>query len=181
MPRSATPTGGLSPEKVLLGLLNQQPAHGYELQHRLSAELDQLWHLAPSQVYATLDRLENRGLIAGRDQSPAGGPRRRQYHLTAAGREVFEVWLMAPTAVSVRTIRIEFTTRLYLAHAISPELARRLLAEQQAASQASLQTLEARLLALAASRPFNRLALLLRVQTLRGILGWLTACDTALA
>jgi DNA-binding PadR family transcriptional regulator len=161
--------------------LSQRPAHGYELQHRLATELDQLWHLAPSQVYATLDRLEKRKSIAGRDLTPAGAPRRREYHLTEAGHREFEAWLLAQTAVSVRAIRIEFTTRLYLAQARSPTLARQLLAQQRTAVEASLRQHEALLPALAAGQPFNRLALLLRVQTLRGILDWLAACELTLA
>jgi DNA-binding PadR family transcriptional regulator len=180
MPRRAAPSGGLSPEKVLLGLLRQRSAHGYELQHRLSVELGQLWHLAPSQIYATLDRLEQRGLIAGRDLRAAGAPPRREYRLTEPGRREFESWLKAPTAVTVRAIRIEFTTRLYLAQTQSPELAQRLLAEQRTAVLECLHQHEALLAALPAAEPFNRLALLLRVQTLRGILDWLADCEKAL-
>ena len=39
-----TQAAALSPEYVLLGFLNQQPAHGYDLHERIEAELGQIWH-----------------------------------------------------------------------------------------------------------------------------------------
>jgi len=40
-----TQAAALSPEYVLLGFLNQQPAHGYELHQRIEAQLGQIWHI----------------------------------------------------------------------------------------------------------------------------------------
>jgi DNA-binding PadR family transcriptional regulator len=179
-PTHTLPAGDLSPEKVLLGLLSQRPTHGYALHHRLTTELGQLWHLSPSQVYATLARLEKRELIAGRDLAPAGAPRRREYALTEAGRRELQAWLETQTAVSMRAIRIEFTTRLYLAQAVSPSLARRLVAEQRNAVAASRERCQALLTDLADGQPINRLALRLRQRALDSILDWLAECEATL-
>jgi len=61
-------TRSLSPEFALLGLLEQRPAHGYELHQRLYAELGYLWHISLSQAYNILKRLEAQGFIQGAPQ-----------------------------------------------------------------------------------------------------------------
>ena len=55
----------LSPEYALLGLLDLQPMHGYELHQRLTKELGQIWHVSLSQAYNILKRLEHKNLIYG--------------------------------------------------------------------------------------------------------------------
>jgi hypothetical protein len=45
-----TQAAALSPEYVLLGFLNQQPAHGYDLHERMEAELGQIWHISLNTV-----------------------------------------------------------------------------------------------------------------------------------
>ena len=60
-----TPTP-LTIEWSLLGLLRQQPMHGYELHQMLSTAegLGLIWHLKQSQLYALLERLEERGYLS---------------------------------------------------------------------------------------------------------------------
>ncbi len=166
----------LSPEQVLLGLLNQRPAHGYELNQRLQADLGQVWRLGLNQTYAILGRLEERGFIQCLDAAPASQARRRRYALTESGRARFERWLGTPTPATVRAVRVEFTTRLYFAAALSPELAGRLLEEQVADTRRSCDRLTATLAALPEAEVFNRLGLRLRVRTMVSLLDWLEEC-----
>lgn len=168
----------LSPEQVLLGFLSQRPAHGYELHQRLEADLGQVWRLGLNQMYSILNRLEDRGFIQSTDSLPA--PRRRRFELTEAGRARFERWLNTPTPATVRAVRVEFTTRLYFATAIGPELAARLLDEQGVEIQRSLDRLGAVLRALPTGQAFNRLGLRLRVRTLTSLADWLEECRLVL-
>ena len=56
-----TQAAAVSPEYVLLGLLNLQPAHGYALHERITQELGTIWHISLSQTYSLLNRLESQG------------------------------------------------------------------------------------------------------------------------
>jgi DNA-binding PadR family transcriptional regulator len=82
---------------TLLGLLEPEPSHGYELKH----EYDTLFgaggkHLSFGQVYGTLSRLERDGHIAVDGAVPGEGPERKRYVITMSGVEQLESWLAAP-------------------------------------------------------------------------------------
>ena len=69
----------------LLLLLLEQPAHGYEL-------LERLRPLGPGRddpgaLYRALRALEREGFVQSTWEASSGGPDRRVYELTRAGRE----------------------------------------------------------------------------------------------
>jgi len=172
--------GSVSPEYSLLGFLSQDPAHGYELHQKLTAELGQVWHLSQSQIYSILNRLEGKGLIEGKLQEQEKLPAKRLYKLTDAGRARFEEWLSESSRPSVRVIRIEFITRLYFAYARDPDMALRLVEAQIADTQARLQQLEVKQSSKPLDQMFNQLGLDLRIRQLHSILDWLIACQDVL-
>src|SRR3954466_5530469 len=66
-------------ELAVLGLLADQPRHGYELKKRLSETLGPLWGISFGSLYPALRRLERSGAIHEVDDAAdaAGvGPRR---------------------------------------------------------------------------------------------------------
>ena len=71
-------------EIVVLSLLEGEDLHGYELVRRI----DDRSGGALTFNFASLYRLEERGLIRGRWVERAGQRRRRYYRITASGREV---------------------------------------------------------------------------------------------
>ena len=74
-------------EVVVLGLLAEEPMHGYDLLERFRARSMGFWvEVGKASVYQTLHRLEARGLITGRAQDGREGPDRRVYRITRAGR-----------------------------------------------------------------------------------------------
>jgi DNA-binding PadR family transcriptional regulator len=74
-------------EVVVLGLLAEEPMHGYDLLERFRARSMGFWvEVGKASVYQTLHRLESRGLIAGRPQDGREGPDRRVFRITRAGR-----------------------------------------------------------------------------------------------
>ncbi len=175
-----TQAAALSPEYVLLGFLNQQPAHGYDLHERIEAELGQIWHISLSQTYNILNRLETQGYITGVMQEQEKLPARKRFRLTAAGRRRFKDWLTAATEPSTRAIRVEFITRLYFARAMSPAAARTVIDQQIASTQEGLVHLQTLLDELPPDQTFNRLGLEFRVQQLTSVIGWLVASKTKL-
>jgi DNA-binding PadR family transcriptional regulator len=58
-------------ELAILGLLKEQPLHGYELKKRLGDTLGFLWGVSYGSLYPALRRLERAG--ANRDRGLGGG------------------------------------------------------------------------------------------------------------
>jgi len=50
-------------ELAVLGLLSEQPRHGYDLKKRLSETLGPLWGISFGSLYPALRRLERSGAI----------------------------------------------------------------------------------------------------------------------
>lgn len=169
-----------SPEFALLGLLAQQPAHGYELHQRLAENLGQIWHISQSQTYSILNRLEARGLIEGLLQKQDKLPARKQFHLTPKGQQRLLNWLYTTSRSSVHAIRVEFLTRLYFVQAIAPERLRKIIAEQEDEIRVGLDRLQKIRSDLPPDQVFNILGLDLRIQQLESLLDWLDDCRSAI-
>ena len=58
-------------ELAVLGLLAEQPRHGYELKKRLSETLGPLWGISFGSLYPALRRLERQGAIEEVDETAA--------------------------------------------------------------------------------------------------------------
>lgn len=170
----------LSPEYAFLGFLTQRPAHGYELHQRLTTELGQVWHASVSQTYNILNRLERQRFIAGTVQEQTKRPDRTRFRLTATGRRRFNTWLHAVAPGQGRAVRLEFTTRLYFANMLQPELAPEIFEAQAAEIRARLAQLEPALANLPAEQVLNRQSLRLRIRQLNVLLEWLDECKVAL-
>ncbi len=81
-------------QEVVLALLSKEPSHGYELRARIERSLGPLAEgFNAGQMYVTLGRLEQSGLVTSKREATAERPERRIYELTAAGRERIEEWL----------------------------------------------------------------------------------------
>ena len=76
----------MSVSRVLLGVLAEGPAHGYDLKHAHDDRFPGARPLAFGQVYAALAKLEKDGLVEIVETGREAGPDRMTYALTAAGR-----------------------------------------------------------------------------------------------
>lgn len=82
---------------TLLGLLEAEPSHGYELKREYdSLFADNGRPLSFGQLYGTLSRLERDGQIVVHDTESAGGPDRKRYAITPTGVSQLEDWLTKP-------------------------------------------------------------------------------------
>jgi DNA-binding PadR family transcriptional regulator len=78
----------------ILGLLSDEPLHGYQVKQSFEDLLGGTWEVNIGQVYQTLQRLERDGLVqATGDRGDRG---RQAYGVTTAGREAFAEWLGDP-------------------------------------------------------------------------------------
>lgn len=86
----------MSLPNALLALLVVEPMTGYDLHKKFESSVGHVWHAPDSQIYPALKRMEANGLLEGEDIP--WGPRgtKRQYHVTAAGREAFTSWMNTP-------------------------------------------------------------------------------------
>ena len=75
-------------ELVVLALLDEEPRHGYELVRVIDERSGGALTFNFASLYATLYKLEERGLILGRWVEQAGQRRRRYYKLTPAGAKI---------------------------------------------------------------------------------------------
>ncbi len=70
---------------MLLGLLEDEPKHGYELKREYDERFGPGRELAFGQVYATLSRLLKNGLVVVDAVEPGAGPERKRYAITEFG------------------------------------------------------------------------------------------------
>ena len=83
---------------AILGLLDREPKHGYDLKRDYDAYFSRGRPLPFGQVYATLSRLARDGkAIAGEAESGAG-PDRKRYSITEVGKSDIDAWLAEPIA-----------------------------------------------------------------------------------
>lgn len=77
-----------SADLLILALVDEQALHGYDIARHIEVRSDGTLHFTLASLYATLYRLEERGLIRGRWVEKAGQRRRRYYRITEDGRTV---------------------------------------------------------------------------------------------
>jgi DNA-binding PadR family transcriptional regulator len=87
----------MSVPMTLLGLLEREPSHGYDLKRDYDTYFGRGRPLRYSQVYATLGRLTRDGKAVPGPAEQGAGPERRRYVITDAGITDVEEWLSEPT------------------------------------------------------------------------------------
>jgi DNA-binding PadR family transcriptional regulator len=81
---------------TLLGLLERQPSHGYDLKRDYDAYFGRGKPLPFGQVYATLSRLARDGKVVMSEVGPGEGPDRKRYVITERGATEVDTWLVEP-------------------------------------------------------------------------------------
>ncbi len=87
---------GVTVPLTLLGLLEREPSHGYDLKRDYDTYFGRGKPLPFGQVYATLGRLARDGKVTGWDAEPGAGPDRKRYAITEIGAREFDTWLAEP-------------------------------------------------------------------------------------
>lgn len=130
----------MSVRNALLGLLAQRPRHGYELHAAFEAIIGgmQNWDVKPAQIYTTLARLEDSGLVGEEAVEQDGGPEKRVYAITPMGREALGEWFAS--GVDAELQRDEFFIKLMLALATGEASPYRVIQSQRVALYQELHT-----------------------------------------
>jgi len=83
------PTRKASLELALLGLIAEVPGvSGYDIMKIFDLSMAHYWHAHPTQIYPTLERMEEFGLIKRRNVVQRKFPNKRLYTITAAGERL---------------------------------------------------------------------------------------------
>ena len=81
---------------ALLGLLEREPSHGYDLKRDYDAFFGRGKPLPFGQVYSTLARLARDGKVLAGESEPGAGPDRKRYVITEQGATEVDTWLAEP-------------------------------------------------------------------------------------
>ena len=91
------PTRKASLELALLGLIAEVPGvSGYDIMKIFDLSMAHYWHAHPTQIYPTLDRMEEFGLIKRRNVVQRNRPNKRLYTITSSGERALIDWLESP-------------------------------------------------------------------------------------
>jgi DNA-binding PadR family transcriptional regulator len=166
-----------TPDETLLGLLMQQPQHGYQLLETFQdvSALGRVWKLSTSQLYAVLKRLQAQGFIIGEEAYSADAPPRMVYHITESGKALVMAWLAEEhPSPSVRRVRVEFLSRLYVARILNLSSANILHSQKTTCEHKYQQLIAQHQLT---ENTIGDLALEFEIAQLEAILGWITQME----
>src|SRR5258706_2418097 len=159
----------------ILGLISEEPLHGYEVKTRFEAMLGGTWEVNIGQVYSTLQRLERDELVEAVGERGDRG--RLAYQVTDAGRAELQRWLSEPDAAP-QEIHDELFVKLMLIRRLANGNLEGLIARQRRVYLQRLRDLaELERRARAEQRP-DLLLLLLKGAVIHteADIKWLDAC-----
>jgi PadR family transcriptional regulator AphA len=171
-------------EYAILGLLAEQPMHGYELFQRFQNEvLGQIVRIEMSQLYAFLKKLERLALVEADLEYQGIRPPRKVYRLTRQGCELLQNWLTTPVE-RPRDIRIFFLSKLYFVQRQLPAQLERVIEQEIETCTHFLSSLEAQRrgpLSIREQTAFDQVVLASRIYQTRALLSWLQELQTEFA
>lgn len=128
-------------KNILLGALNYQPLTGYQMKQFIEHSAGHFWYAQISQVYRTLGKLEEDGLVTSEIEEQESRPDKRIYSITEAGQQVLRSWLAKPMT-HITPSKDELLARLFFSAQLDKEdiltqlrIQRSLYAEQLAVFQ----------------------------------------------
>jgi DNA-binding PadR family transcriptional regulator len=128
-------------ELPILGLLKEEPMHGYQLSRELGDAFGGSWRVSYGSLYPTLRRLERAGAVETvKSDEPAGGRRKKVYRITDLGEEMF-LDLLQGTPHDNASEDTRFRVRLAFFRYLPPEARIRLLERRRATLQDQLGTI----------------------------------------
>lgn len=122
---------------AVLGMVGLGARSGYEIRRAAERSVRFFWALGPPQIYAELKRLEEAGLVDGRDDA-RGGRARRTFEPTEAGREALQAWLADDAGRGALELRDPELLRLFFADAADGDTAAELVAGMRERSRLAL-------------------------------------------
>lgn len=145
----------------------------YDIVQLAERSIANFWTIAKSQVYGELARLEELGLVKGKEVAQRGLPDKRLYEITAAGRRALKGWLESPGYDDDR-FRSGFLVKWFFAGSMDPAKRAELLAQYRSRAQAGVHGLQNAVDSLAAipEAEYMRDTALLGLMVTRAVVEW---------
>jgi PadR family transcriptional regulator AphA len=83
----------VSLKHVILVVLKDQPASGYELNQVFAGELGLFWNTSHQAVYRALASMDKEDLVGFVAHEQSGKPDKKTYQITSQGEQVLQQWL----------------------------------------------------------------------------------------
>lgn len=172
-------------ETAVLGLLAEEPMHGYDLLERYRDRSMGFWtELSRASVYQVLKRLEREGLISGKAQEGREGPDRRVFRITRQGRDRLAS-AVAESAAALAPTESPAAMALGFAHVVPASVAKGAADSRERTVRGLLDAVRAELARTASSRDPGRSVSTAMLHQQEGLaeaeLAWLATYRTALA
>jgi PadR family transcriptional regulator AphA len=119
---------------AVLGVLAAGPTHGFAVSKALAAggDLGRVWTVTRPQVYRSIDRLVDLGLLEAGEREPGdAGPQRTILALTPTGRARLRRWAAQPVA-HLRDVRSELLLKLLLGERLGVDRGALVAAQREA-------------------------------------------------
>ena len=164
-------------EYILLGLIQEQPAHGYALYEQIlsTPELSLIWQVKRSKLYYLLEKLESEGLLSVTVSSQGPYPDRKIYQLTSTGKKALEDWMNSPVLTS-RYVRLAFLSKLYFLLQNNNKGTVDLINKQREICEGWLQNLQHQYQSLEKDDFITSQVFLFRIGQIKAMLEWLENC-----
>ena len=107
----------MSLNHAILGFLRYGPRTGYDLKKVFDASVQHFWPVQQSQIYQTLGKLTEDGLIECELIPQTDRPNRKLFHITERGLSELRRWLTDP--LPAQTVRVQFLVQLFFAGFLS--------------------------------------------------------------
>ena len=128
-------------DHVVLGMISLGADTGYAIKQTVERSIRFFWTISQAQIYPSLQRLDELGLIRGRD-APRGRRPRREFALTKAGRAALVDWMRADEEIPFE-LRDTGMLKLFFADALASDDAQALLERVRERSEGRLRALRA--------------------------------------
>lgn len=124
---------------VILGLLSHESLSGYDIKKRIDSQISYFWDAGYGQIYPTLQKLAQDGLVSMQVENGESRLDRKIYAITALGRQTLFHWLQLP--VTEENIKYEILLKLFFGSEISASENIHLIQEFKARQLQNLETL----------------------------------------
>jgi DNA-binding PadR family transcriptional regulator len=168
-------------EYILLGLIQEDPAHGYALYEKIQQdpELSLIWQVKRSKLYYLLDKLENDGYLTFSSSKEGPYPERKIYQVTHQGSQALLDWLHTPVNSS-RYIRLAFLSKLYFLIRENRQDAEEIINAQVKLCQQWVDNLEQEATKLSGREYLNSQIYQFRIGQIKAMITWLENCQRTL-
>ena len=127
----------MSVKNALLALITSGPAHGYQLKAEFDEATGSAWPLNFGQVYTSLQRLQDNGLLQSHGEDDDG---RIVYSITSEGQDQVQEWLESPAPQPLAS-RDELSMKVLIAVATNIIDPVKVLSAQRTAAMSTLQSI----------------------------------------